>query len=902
MTGEVEHIVRLADRRVDLVRQAVVFPDGSTKNLTTRETQLLGYLSRRPEEDVSRDELLEQVWEYRANYATRAVDVAMRRLRAKVEPDPQNPVHLIAVHGVGYRYVPPPEAPLAMPPVRDSPSPDLPRSNLRPERSSFVGRAAQLEQIEALLAGDARVVSLLGPGGIGKTRLATRFAAEHLDDWPGGVWLCELSAAEGLAGVAATVGAVLGVPLTGGQDSMVETLGAALDARGRVLLLLDGFEHVVNKAREALGVWVERAPGARFLITSEERLRIAGEHAVEVGPLSVEEARELFVDRVEASGASLKRDDTQSIDRIVDRLDRLPLAIELAAPRARVLSLEQLHDRLDQRFKVLSWGRGSGGALRHAIDWSWGLLSEPQQRALAWCSTFSGGFTLDAAEAVLQDTEAGPWVLDLVEALRDKSLIHAYEPAEQPGDVRFALYESIRDYAAERLLERREVEAAEARHAAYYLELGAELAEGIDQRGGLDDLRCLAAEVDNLLAVVRRRRRAHPGEGIAAVGALGPALTTRGAYPLYQRLLDDAVADAEASGVEPIGLARLLVERAGVHRVRAQMEAASEDLGRAMQLSRESGSLVEIEALMGLALVSADQSRLDEAEAMAQLALELARDRHHRDQQGTVLGMLAAFATMRGRPEVAERQYLEAIRLLEGVGNDRRAGLSNANLGLLLLEFGRIGEAEERILAALRIHGAWDDRRRYATDLMGLALLRGGQRRYAEAVEHAEEALQRFREIGYTRFAAHATQNLAALRWAMGDAQAAVPLFFEAIERFQAVGDRLSESMAQSYLGAALATTGDLVGGIRSVDRADELLKGLFSRQASGIAVVARGFVELARARAGHVHAAALQATARQKAEDGLSSPLFGIQFIAGLLLDELQREPQSDATQGSPR
>ncbi len=205
MTGEAEHIVDLADRRVDLVRQAVVFPDGATKSLTTRETQLLGYLSKHPGTAISRDELLERVWEYRANYATRAVDVAMRRLRAKVEPDPQNPIHLIAVHGVGYRYVPPPEAPV-LPAPRATMSPDMPRTNLRPERSSFVGRSDQLSQIARLLTGEARVVSLLGPGGIGKTRLATRFAAQHVDDWPGGVWLCELEAAEGLAGVVAAIG------------------------------------------------------------------------------------------------------------------------------------------------------------------------------------------------------------------------------------------------------------------------------------------------------------------------------------------------------------------------------------------------------------------------------------------------------------------------------------------------------------------------------------------------------------------------------------------------------------------------------------------------------------------------------------------------------------------------
>jgi DNA-binding winged helix-turn-helix (wHTH) protein len=209
MAGAGEQIVELADRTVDLVRQAVLFPDGSSRSLTTRETQLLGFLARRPEEDVSRDELLEKVWEYRANYATRAVDVAMRRLRAKVEPDPDNPIHLLAVHGVGYRFVPPPSEPLALPLAPAAPTPDAPRSNLRPERSSFVGRQAELAELSRRFQGATRVVSLLGPGGVGKTRLATRFGADQLARWPGGVWLVELSQADGVAGVAAAVGAAL---------------------------------------------------------------------------------------------------------------------------------------------------------------------------------------------------------------------------------------------------------------------------------------------------------------------------------------------------------------------------------------------------------------------------------------------------------------------------------------------------------------------------------------------------------------------------------------------------------------------------------------------------------------------------------------------------------------------
>lgn len=880
MAGDGEHIVDLADRRVDLVRQAVLFPDGSTKSLTTREAQLLGYLAHRAEQDVSRDELLEKVWEYRADYATRAVDVAMRRLRAKVEPDPQHPVHLIAVHGVGYRFVPPPDEPL---PVRRFPvqPSDAPRSNLRPERSSFVGRVGELAAIGGLFSDGARIVSLLGPGGVGKTRLATRYAANQLDDWSGGAWLCELGEARGLSGVAAALGATLSVPLTGKEASLVAALGTALAGRGPILVVLDGFEHVLTDARDALNTWLELAPLAHFLVTSRERLRIEGEHAVEVGPLPIDEARALFLDRARASGARVEESDAGAVDRIADRLDRLPLAIELAAPRARVLSLDQLHQRLDQRFKVLAGTRGTEqeNALRHAIDWSWELLSQAERRALAWCATFTGGFTLDAAEALIEDPEAGAWALDLVEALRDKSLVHAYEPAAQPGDVRFALYETIRDYAAEKLDAAGERAEAEARHAAYFLQYGEELATGIDRPGGLDDLRCLAAEVDNLLAVVRRRGAEAPSEEVRAVLAMSPLFLTRGPYPLHRKLLDHAVAAIEAD--DPQWLARLLVQRANLERMRAQMDEANADVGRALQLVGGTGTEVEGEALALLALVNADTSRLDEAEVIARQALPLARESGLRDLEGMVLAMLGSYAAMRGRSEEAERQYLEAIRIHEEVGNARRTALDNANLGMLLVDQGRVEEAEQRTLAALAIHRAWDNGRRTAHTLMSLALIRSRQHRYGEAAEHVEEALRLFREVGYTRFVAHAVQNLASLKWAQEGPAAAVPLYMDAIARFQEVGDRLSEGMAQALFGASLAATGDVPGARAGLDQADKLLQGLYNTQASGIAMVARGFLDLATDDRG---------AAEQKAADGMRSPLLGLRFIAELLSVELEQ------------
>ncbi len=899
-------VVQLADRRVDLVRQQVMFIDGATTSLTTRETQLLGYLANRPEIDVSRDELLAEVWEYRANYATRAVDVAMRRLRAKVEPEPRNPVHLIAVHGVGYRFVPPRE-------YAPAPSPDAtineegPRSNLPPERSTFVGRDGSRQGIGDAFGSGARLVSVLGPGGIGKTRLAVHYAHDHVDMYDGGAWIVDLTAADDTTSMLASVGSSLQVPLIDGDDDeTIAVLTQAMAARGPMLLVVDNAEHVLSSVTAALGAWLAGAHELKVLVTSRERLRMVGEHTIELGPLDAEEARALFNDRAAAVGATIE-DDPAMVDRIVERLDRLPLAIELAAPRARVLSLDQLYDRLSHRFRVLSGttrdATGRQSTLRKAIDWSWELLDAHEQRALAQCSVFVGGFTLDTAEAVIGATADpdAPWTLDLVEALRDKCLLHIYEPPELPGEVRFGTYESIREYAFERLTAMGQQDAAEATHAAVMLERCEALAGGADRFGGLERYLHLSAELPNLRAIVRRRMPVEPGDAIRAVLAMKPVLVTHGPFQLYQQLLDDALQAARTlvevdAGTDADGhantLAQLLVDRSELHRVRGRMGDAREDLGHAIPMVGESGTEVEVEALTHLSLINGDQSRIDEAEAIAATALQICVDHKYRDQQGVLTGMLASYAMMRGEPKRAEKLYLDAVSIHQEVGNERRAALDNGNLGMLFGEFGRIEESERRIQTALHTHRQWNNPRRVATTLMSLAGLRGRQGRLVEAVAHTEDALKLFREVGYTRFVAFALLNLGSLRWALGHAEEAIPKLLEAVELHRSVGDRLSEGMAQAYLGALLATIGDRIGARAAIERTDELLQGIYSKQADGIRLMATGFLALADARhATPTEAARLRAEARAKADDGTASPILGIRFIADLLAKLLETE-----------
>jgi predicted ATPase len=898
MSPDPTSVVDLADRQVDLVRQVVAFPDGTTGSLTTREAQLLAFLAARPEQDVSREELLDKVWSYRASYATRAVDVTMRRLRAKIEPDPQAPVHLISVHGVGYRFVPMPKGGLTsvpasflggmtIPPIGGPAvtGPDL--SQVPGERTSFVGRRAELGNLDRLLQ-QHRLISVLGPGGVGKSRLASRLVHDTVGPtlpgsvrWPGGVWWCELQTADGLGGLVAAVAATLGVVLTGTEHDMVETVGRALAGRGQALVVLDGFERSVAHAARTVGEWLEASPETVFVVTSRERLRLLGERVVDVTPLSVPEARELLLDRLSAAGVDVSGFDPESVTKVVERLECLPLAVELAAPRARLMSLEALYSRLEERFKVLrTTSRDDGRTLRAVLDGSWDLLDDDERRALTWCSTFVGGFTLEAAEAVL-DQGTDTWPLDRIEALRDKSLVRVLE-TEDDAQPRLGLYDSVREYAAERLAERGEVEAAEGRHAAYSLELGEELASGIERHGGRERMVELAAEADNLLAVVRRRVSAVPLDAVRAVLALEPLFTARGPYAVFGQLLDQVLAKAAGEPtVSAERLASLHIARGNIRRLSGDLEASRSDLEQALELVRGTGSVAETRAHVILALLAFEGSRIDEAVSRTREGLAIARTRRYRSQEGTLIGMLAAFATIQGAEDEAERRFAEAIRVDEEVGNEPRAALDLSNFALLLTEVGRIDEADEHLVAALKLFVAWRNTRGAATAHGTLAMLRARQGRLVEAQDHAAESARLYRGAGYTRLAGTSEQNVGLLEWARHGPAAALPLLRGTVRAFGALGDAGMLRMARTYLAAAEASVGAAADAEQILAEATSERSEGANLRADGLTEVARGFLAMARKD---------RAEAEAARDRGLVSPLYGVRFLADLLRVELER------------
>ncbi len=399
-----------------------------------------------------------------------------------------------------------------VPPPGAATEPSRP-GNLRARLTSFVGRDADIGTIRGDLAA-ARLVTLLGPGGAGKTRLSQEAGEAVADAVPDGVWLAELAPVDDPEDVPEAVLTALGARETVLRGAGAEEMRAVSErhddpvsrlvehcGRRRMLIVLDNCEHVVEAAARLAEQLLQRCPGLTILATSREPLGVPGELLRPVEPLAEPYALRLLGDRGAAARPGFTvADDPEAADEICRRLDGLPLAIELAAARLRMMTLRQIADRLDDRFRLLTGGSRTvlprQQTLRAVVDWSWNLLDEDERDVLRRLSVFSGGCDLAAAEAV-----CGPAALDALGSLVDKSLVVAAPSAD--GGMRYRLLETVAEYARERLDESGARAAAERAHLTYYRELARTtdpLLRGPRQR---EAIALLELEDDNIRTALR---------------------------------------------------------------------------------------------------------------------------------------------------------------------------------------------------------------------------------------------------------------------------------------------------------------------------------------------------------------------------------------------------------------
>jgi len=543
MQTQPEPVLVFGPFRLDLVA-ARLTRDGSEVALRPKAFELLAALARRPGEMVSKDELLDTVWGRR--FITEGViKSVVGELRAALGESPKQPRWIETVPRRGYRFMPG-SAPTATPgdaapaqaagPLPAS-APSRAAGNLPAVVAPPIGRAAELAAVSGLMAAQ-RLVTVVGPSGIGKTRLAQALAAAQRDDWPDGVWFVELAPLAAETTDSATLCATLVqvLHLGGGAAADAQALARALQPMS-VLLVVDNAEHLLEPLAPLLAAVLAQAPGLRLLVTSQEALRIPGEQVFRLAPLALpppsadgdpellmgSSAVQLFVERVASRlpGFRLAPQQQQAVADICRALDGLPLALELAAARVPLLGVHGIAQLLlgdddGSRLQLLNQGARTAAprqrTLRAALQWSHDLLNEAQRRVFRRLGVFQGGFSLAAARHVCADATLDGWaVLDAIDALFEKSLLSALTSSGtdagsgsgSEAGPRCTLLAGPRAYALERLAEAGEVEATRHRHLQAVLDFWAQAEQSALAEPALPWLARQIVEIDNLRAAQR---------------------------------------------------------------------------------------------------------------------------------------------------------------------------------------------------------------------------------------------------------------------------------------------------------------------------------------------------------------------------------------------------------------
>ena len=625
----------------------------------------------------------------------------------------------------------------------------------------FLGREREIDELAVLLRRpEVRLVTLTGPGGSGKTRLALQAAAAAADDYDRGVWWVPLASLADPALVGSAASQALG-----SKDALSATVGDK-----RLLLVLDNFEHLLDAAA-GVAETIGSCPRLTVLVTSREPLHVDGEWEVAVDPLREPEAVELFRQRAAAVRAGFTANG--EVAEICRRLDCLPLAIELAAARVKALSLPALLERLEQRLPLLAGGSRSAPerqrTLRATIAWSHDLLTPAEQDLFARLAVFAGGCTLDAAEQICGAD------LDGIASLVDKSLLRL-------SGERYWMLETIREFAAERLEELPDVSELCDRHASWYVALGERARPELVARRGPEWLDRLDAEQANLRAALEHLLASEDRDGaLQLVGAIWLYWAQRGHWTEGRRFLASALARDE--DVQPERL---------------------------------------VDAFWGAAILALWQGDADECERWATRALDLSRKAGLPRGEAIGVHTLAMAAGERGDRERAHALYEESLVLARGVEDGWLLSAATNNLGGLYLREGNYERAIELFEESLAIGEARGDLDRRARELTQLGHATHALGDLARAHELYRSGLAAAAEIGLVEIELNAMWGIASYQAEAGDAltsarlvgsvnerraRLGAPKDTEDIELEDSLRDRLGPARFESELAAGAVLT-----------------------------------------------------------------------------------------------
>ena len=682
-------------------------------------------------------------------------------------------------------------------------------NNLPQQTTSFIGRERELADGKKLLE-STRLVTLLGMGGLGKTRLSLQIAADVLEKFPDGVWFVDLAPIKDSSLVVNEAAQALAVHEEPGKP-LLQTLCAHLKDH-KLLFVLDNCEHLIGACASFADSLLRSTSGVRILATSREALHIRGEQTYPVLPLAVpgphagveallrSDAVQLFVERarLQKPEFTLTERDAPAVAELCARLDGIPLALELAAARMRSLSIVDINSRLNDRFKLLTVGSRVAlerqQTLRALVSWSYDLLQETEQTLLDRLSVFSGGFELAAAEAVCgSEPITSEDVIDLLTSLVDKSLVMV---DQGDGSSRYGLLETIREFAREHLTrrydlqktirevtqqhlaDRDDVAATAARHCDYYLAMAKTARAKLEGREQAEWMRRVEADLGNMRAAI----------ALALAGGVDPVLAVKFEVALMRfRILRGYSTDARENirtaltrpGVTEPNVARAHALYVGGVLATSQGDhaEATKLLAESLAIRRSLGDRREIAATLStMSTLHLQQHQFAQARDCEHEALELFRQLGDRIGEGIGLLNLGEIAVQLDEDESAKPFFEQALSLARSINYQELEGECERYLGELVFGTGDISGAQARFVRSLKVCRDAEDKRNEAIALWWLGKIDAARGEYDAAFRQLADALRAFKAFGMNAAALDCLEDYAALLVDTGRAEDAVRL------------------------------------------------------------------------------------------------------------------------------
>jgi predicted ATPase/class 3 adenylate cyclase len=672
------------------------------------------------------------------------------------------------------------------------------KHNLPVQRSTFIGREKELARIQALLVAN-RLLTLLGPGGTGKTRLMLELAESVLPQFADGVWLVELAPLSDPDLVAVRCATALNVQEQPGRailDSLVDYL-----RHKELLLLLDNVEHLVRECAKVADHLLAHCPKLKLLVTGREALFIDGETTLQIPSLSLaerngaaglesvkaSEAVQLFVNRAQAVQPDFELNEANAgtVATIVRRLDGIPLALELAAARTRMLTVEQIGERLDDRFRLLTGGRRTAlprqQALQALIDWSWNLLDDRERLLLQRLSVFSGGWSLDVAQTVacFEPLDANE-VFDLLEQLVNKSLVTV---DKMDGDeARYGMLESIRQYCRDRLFESGEGKILRDRHADFFVAFAQEAGPHMIASTMLSWVERIRLELDNIRSVIAWTLEDRPDLALRLAGSLlyveaywlSPAEARGWLEPAIERAR--ALREQDETAVPAVDLIKGLIGLGQAYGLHGYYRRASRYLEEAIDLARHHGELRYLVMAIGTKHIGNLSDFTAETVPELEEAIAISRDIGFDLGFAWASGVYGLVHLMQGRSEMAIPYYEESVKSMQRVDNPRMNASMFAGRAQIAYLRGDVGGARQLLLTGIENSAALRDWRTVNSYRSNLAHLLRREGDVDEAERYYRETIVAYQEMGQMPAVCHQLECFAYVAIARGGYERAARL------------------------------------------------------------------------------------------------------------------------------